>query len=166
VITGQDALSAAYAIEVTANRAGRLMLVNVDAWGYGYRLYPTACRTGNGFDGQLAPAVPKRYPLNRNEGFYYLGLDEKTGLEDIYAIIYEDEGAREKVWEWVLNEICSTGLEDPQGQDRLPKGTRELPGIRRSGGKRRVVEFERKLDGLKALYGNRISWTKRSFWHR
>ena len=77
VITGRDTLSAAYAVEVTANRPARLLLVNVDAWGYGYRLFPTVCRTGSGFDGKMTPAEPRRYPMNRNEGYYYLGLDEQ-----------------------------------------------------------------------------------------
>ena len=138
----------------------------MDAWGYGYRLFPTPCRTGKGFDGQLAPAEPRRYPLNREEGYYYLGLDEHTGLEEIYAIIYLEEEIREKVWQWVQNEICDTLPDGERTENALPKGTRELPGIHHSGGKRQVVAFERKLDGLQKTYGNQVTWTKRSFWHR
>jgi hypothetical protein len=136
----------------------------VDAWGYGYRLFPTVCRTGSEFDGQMTPAEPRRYPMNRNEGYYYLGLDEHTGLEEVYAILYLDDGIRQKVWQWVLNEICDTAP-GPGGQ-RVPKGTRELPGIHHSSGKRQVAAFEKKLDSLSETFGNRVAWAKQSFWHR
>jgi len=165
VVTDSDALHAAYAVEVTTNKASSLLLVNVDAKGYGFRLFPTHCKTGRGFDNRLSPSLPKRYPKNTDNAIYYIGLDEVTGMEGIYAIVYEAErDIQQSIWEWVPNEICSGSKAGNAGG--VTKGSRELPGIHATGGKRKVVDFERKLTGLTEKYRGKVAWQKVSFWHR
>jgi len=162
VVTGNDALNYAYAVEVTANKKGKLMLVNVDAMGYGYRLFPTPCKTGSGFDPSMQASVPKRYPDNPDQNIYYIGLDEVTGLEDIYAILYEDDDVQKQVWNWVLNEICNY---EQTKDSATPKGSRELPGMTIPGGKKKVAEFEKKLEALTKQYQGSMTWKNRSFLH-
>jgi hypothetical protein len=163
VVTGGDELKYAYAIEVTANKEGKLMLVNVDAKGYGYRLFPTSCKTGRGFDLRMAPSVPKRYPDNFDENIYYIGLDDVTGMEDIYAILYENDDVQKQVWNWVLNEICNFGGLNAGGS--ISKGSRELPGCTLPGGKKKTDKFEEKLNQLAEQYSQTMAWKKISFWH-
>jgi hypothetical protein len=162
-VTGKIPLGLAYAVEVTANQDCRLLLVNVDSLGFGYRLLPTPCRTGNAFDDRLEPSWPKRFPPKQGD-FPYIGLDDARGMEDVYAIVYEDDAVRSTVWKMVLNEICEYGGLDTRPS--TPKGSRELPGIRSKAEKRRVVDFERRLDELKEIHKGTMNWAKKSFWHR
>ncbi len=162
-VTGKIPLGLAYAVEVTVNQDCRLLLVNVDSLGFGYRLLPTPCRTGNDFDDRLEPSWPKRFPAKQGL-FPYIGLDDTTGMEDVYAIVYEDDAVRSSVWSMVPNEICEYGRLDTRPS--RPKGSRELPGIRSKAEQRRVVDFERRLDELKEIYKGSMNWAKRSFWHR
>jgi len=162
-VTGKIPLGMAYAVEVTANHDCRLLLVNVDSLGFGYRLLPTPCRTGNDFDDHLEPSWPNRFPAKQSD-FPYIGLDDAKGMEDVYAIVYENDAVRSSVWKMVLNEICEYGGLDTR--PGTPKGSRELPGIRFKAEKRRVVDFERRLDELKEIYKGTMNWTKKSFWHR
>jgi len=166
VVTGSDPLNYAYAIEVTTNRECSLLLVNVDAKGYGYRLFPTPCKTGRGFDSRILSSVPKRYPNNSADGIFYIGLDEVTGLEDIYAVVCEEkvQEIKAQIWRWVLNEFC--------GDQRfghsivVPKGSQQLPGNQATGGKKRTIDFDRKLAELTERYRGKVAWQKVSFWHR
>jgi hypothetical protein len=162
-VTGKIPLGLAYAVEVTANQDCRLLLVNVDSLGFGYRLLPTPCRTGHDFDDRLEPSWPKRFPAKQGE-FPYVGLDDAKGMEEVYAIVYEDDAVRSSVWHMVLNEICEYGR--PDTRPSTPKGSRELPGGRSKAEKRRVVDFERRLDELKEIHKGTMNWSKRSFWHR
>ncbi len=163
IVNGKDSLDIAYAVQVTANRPCRLLLVNVDSMGFGYRLLPTPCATGKDFDDELRPSVPKRYPMNAADDFFYLGLDENTGLEHVYAILYEDDAIAENIWQWVRNEICDYGRSG--ASPAIPKGTVELPGIHASGGKKKVIGFERKLARLKNEHNGKMAWEKRIFHH-
>jgi hypothetical protein len=162
-VTGRLPLGLAYAVEVMANQDCRLLLVNVDSLGFGYRLLPTPCRTGKDFDDRLEPSWPKRFPAKQGE-FPYIGLDDAKGMEDVYAIVYEDDAVRSTVWKMVLNEICAYGRFGAKAG--TPKGSRELPGIRSKSEKRRVVDFERRLDELTEIHKGTMNWAKKSFWHR
>ena len=162
IVTGRRALSHAYAVEVTVNRESRLLLVNVDSAGHGYRLYPTPCLTGKDFGsrGPMQPGVPRRYPINHHDGIYYIGLDEQKGMEEVYAIAYADEAIVETVWGWVKNELC------PQESMVPAKGSRELPGRGHGGQDRHTDAFEHKLNALQKSSSGKVAWTKRSFWHK
>ncbi len=162
-VTGETSLHDAYAVRVIANRPCRLLLVNVDSMGFGYRLLPTPCNTGRRFDDRMRPSISKRYPMNEVEGHFYLGLDENTGLEHVFAILYEDDAIKETIWQWVANEICDYGRSG--AFPAISKGTVELPGIQATGGKKTVTGFEEKLDMLKKKYRGKMTWESEIFHH-
>ena len=163
LVTDSDFLNYAYAVEVTADKESRLLLVNVDSKGYGYRLLPTPCRTGRNFDTKMLPSVPRRYPSGESEK-YYIGLDDIIGKEQIYAIIYEDDKVKHRIWEMVLNEICVDGSSGGTGS--TAKGSRELPGIHVTDEKKKVFNFEKKLNELLKAYKGSMNWKKTIFIHQ
>ncbi len=164
IVNGKETLSLAYALSVTANQDCKILLVNVDSHGYGYRLFPTPCETGQHFSHDLKASEPARYPDERSP-WHYLGLDDNTGNEDIYAVAYRDEAVQQRIWEAVANEICG-GSANPEG---IRGTTVELPGstgkLTSHQKKKKVVKFEKLLKELKTSFSGRMACDNRTFYH-